>query len=117
MVRRIRPHSLRAAARVFCRDAADQVEQPEVHQGRTVGVGGVLADRQVCLVPEQLIEGAMAFAGGRHDLLRRAETSLHGQAGYRAADEESLDFAGAFEDGVARRSTPSSRRSEQQRGQ
>jgi len=31
---------------------ADQVEQPEVHQGRAVGVGGVLADRQVGLVAE-----------------------------------------------------------------
>jgi hypothetical protein len=51
--------------------------KPKNHQGRAVGVGGVLADRQVGLVAEQLVQRVVALAVGRHDLLPRLERQRH----------------------------------------
>lgn len=62
---------------------AEQVEQPEVHQVRAVGIGGVLADRQVGLVAEQLVQRVVALAVGRHDLLRPVRRPLVG-AGFQS---------------------------------
>jgi hypothetical protein len=56
-----------------------------------VGVGGVLADRQVGLVAEQLVQRVVALAVGRHDLLRPVRRPLVGDVRVGRQDASSID--------------------------
>src|ERR1019366_1721193 len=67
-------------------DLSDQVEQGEVDQRDAVGVGGVLVNRQVGGVAEEVVQHVVGLAGGRHDHLGAERGVLIGNVGVRGQD-------------------------------